>query len=381
MPLTINKSADEKFGSAAAEALFDRSGLRDDTSFLSHEATDLYHLSLLQMAEKSLQLRGVPTVGMDRDELARHALQGGGEEIHIRAADGGARPGDFPNVLSALMGKMLEPAAEYAPATYRNWASRLASVADFKPKTLVATGEFGEFPLVPDGEDFEASTIGEEASLISTDRYGDEWILTPVMIANDDLDALREATVDKVVAHEMTLNRLCLNLLTGNVTLPDGHSLFSTEHGNDITSGAAPSTTELSSMRLKLRQQKGVSGERTLNLPLRSLLIPEDLETATQQLLANVQVVPTSANNADIFRGSVRWDVEPMLGEDSNVKYYGFADPRAARAIVYVHQRGFERLKVRNYFNDRNGCRHVQFEGRFGASVRNWRGVVRNAGA
>ena len=39
---------------------------------------------------------------------------------------------------------------------------------------------------------------------------------SPAMIVGDDLGGLEEAAKDKTVAHEMTLNRLCVNLLTGN---------------------------------------------------------------------------------------------------------------------------------------------------------------------
>ena len=53
----------------------------------------------------------------------------------------------------------------------------------------------------------------------------------------------------------------------------------------DIASGAAPDTTQLSTMRLKLRKQLGISGKRKLSQTLNLLLIPEDLETVTQQVL------------------------------------------------------------------------------------------------
>lgn len=382
--VSLKGSQDDKFAAAAAEALLHRAGYGQGEP--SQAAKELRHAKLLQLAEKSLALSGIRTAGMDDEDIARAALRGNGEEIRVGALYAGspsARPGDFPNLLASLAGKMLEPVPEYAGATFREWATPIASVSDFKPKTLIATGEFGEFPIVPDGDDFEdGTTPGEEASWISVDRFGDEWKLTPVMMANDDLDGFTDAVTDKNAAHDLTLNRLCVNLLTGNITLPDGNALFDdTNHGNDVTSGGAPSQTELSKVRLKLRKQTGVSDKRKLNQKLGHVLVPEDLETTTEQLLANLQVVPVTDSTINTFRQKVTFSVEPMLGEASAVQWYGFAPPKLGRAIVYAYMRGFERMKVTTYWDPKSGCRVWQFEGRMAAAARNYRGVVRNAGA
>ena len=74
-------------------------------------------------------------------------------------------------------------------------------------------------------------------------KYADSFTLSPLMIEHDDLGAFVEALRDKQVAHDMTLNRLCINLLVGNVTLGDGYALFDAVHHGNQVSGAAPSTT------------------------------------------------------------------------------------------------------------------------------------------
>lgn len=387
----VTADGEDRFAIAALEALAHRAGAHrqaDGTPApLRPEARDLRHKSLLQIAEQCLRATGRRQGFGDDDELACAALEGDGRRITIiRAASGGdgayARPADFPNLLSSLMGRMLDVQMDFAEPTYRNWAAQIDSVPDFRPKTLIATGEFGEFPLVRDGEDFEQSSIAEEASWIAVDSYGDEWQLTPRMIVSDDLSALQEAAQDKVTAHEYTLNRLCVNVLTGNPTMLDGNALFSSAHGNDRSSGAAPSTTELAAMRLLMRKMTGVSAKRKINLTLTGLLVPEDLETTTQQLLSsNVVIVPTATTSGELFRGKVQYWVEPMLGEASATIYYGFADKSKARAIVYTHMKGFEGMKSRNYFNPKNNCRVFQFEGRFAAAARNPRGAVRNNGS
>jgi signal peptide peptidase SppA len=383
-------SADGKFAQAAVDALWHRSGSPVAAKAKPlPESADLRYKSLLQIAEMTLQRSGVRYAGRDPDDIAAAALFGDGSPIPIRAhsdGDGGfGRPGDFPNILSALVGKMLDLPLEYFPSTYRNWAYELPAVPDFKPKTILAAGEFGELPRVPDGDDFKSSTIGEEASWIAVDSYGDEFPLTPRMIVDDNLGAFEEAVRDKNVAHDMTLNRLCVELLTGNAVAGDGVTLYSSgSHGNDIAggSGGPPSQTQLSSMRLLLRGQTGVSKKRKLNLNLKGLLIPSELETTTQQLLStNVRVIPVTTATGEIFRGELDYWVEPMLSDVSATQWYGFANKAVIRPIVYCHQVGFEAMKSRLYFNPKNNSRVFQCEGRMAAAVRNWRGTIRNAGS
>ncbi len=376
----VGRSHDDKFAAAAVESLLHRSGFAEGEP--SQAARELRFVKLSELAERSLAAAGVQTAGMAPEDIARDALKGDGSEMYVSAGSGSSmRPGDFPNLLSNLAGKILEPIPEYAGATYREWATPIPSVPDFKPKTLIATGEFGEFPIVPDGADFEdGRTPAEEVSFIQVAQYGDEGKLTPTMIAGDDLDAFTEMFTDKQAAHELTLNRLCVDILVGNPILLDGNAFFSAAHGNDRTLGGQPSQSELAAMRTLLRKQTGASDLRKLNHQLAHLLVPEDLETVTEQLLADLQVVPVTDGNVNTFRRRVTFSVELMLGETSAVRYFGFATPKLGRAVAYTHQRGYERMKVVGYYNPKNGCRVFQFQGRFAAAARNYRGVVRNAG-
>ncbi len=379
------RASADKFGEAAVEAL----GRRNDLEYEDEPSATvqaLEYMPLIQMASECFRVQcGRAPIG-DPDQIAMAAL-GDVEamrEMGIYSADTAYQtPGSFPNILSGLANKTLEQAPRYVGTTYQHWAAKRPSVPDFRPATLVRSGEFGEFPEHKDGEDFEQSELAEDYSWIQVDSYGDEFALTPVMMVNDDLGAFTEALRDKIAVHDATLNRLCVDLLTGNVELVDGNNLFdNTNHGNDITSGAAPNTAQLSNMRKKLRKQTGVGGRRKLGLTIKILLVPEDIETVTQQLLSNsLMIKPVQESTTPVFKGLVDWWVEPLLADNSIVKYYGFADIRRMRSIVYCHQRGFEKLKRRNYYNPKNNCRVWQFEARFAAAVNNYRGIVRNAGA
>lgn len=384
-PIVPGAPESDKFAQVAEEVLMFRLGQNKN---ISTAAQQLQHATLYDLAERSLRTRGIRTFG-DRSVIAEQALRGGdtyhwadGRVMNAGAEGGGYnRPGDFPNILSNIAGKMMAQAYEYAPTTYKRWTYRMPSVPDFKPKTIIGIGEFPEFPVIPDGDDWPGvQSPTEERAFIQVDKYGQEFSLTPVMIANDDLSAIEEAARDNVIAAEMKLNRLCVNLLVGNANAQDGVALFhSGSHGNVVGSPAAPDAAQLAAMRLLLRSQRGLSNQRALNLTLYGLLIPEDLETDVQRLLSpSLTVVPTQDSNAQIFRGQVEWWVEPMIGENSATYYYGFANPNIARSIVYTHMQGFETVRQRTYFNDKNQCRIFQYEARYAAAVRDYRGVVQN---
>lgn len=389
--IEAGEASADKFQAAAVDVLWHRSGSPAAANHKPLETgRDLRRRSLLQIAEMTLQTQGVRVAGLDPDDIASMALRGNTDTLIVRQDGGGdtgggfGRPGDFPNILSALAGKMLDLPMEYFPSTYRQWCFELPAVPDFKPKTIMAAGEFGELPRVDDGDDFTQSNIQEEASWIAVDSYGDEFSLTPRMVVDDNLGVFEEAVRDKAVAHDMTLNRLCVELLSGNQLAGDGNSLYdATHHLNDIASGSGgvPSQTQLDSVRKLLRAQTGVSKKRKLNLTVKLLLIPLELETTTQQLLStNVRVIPVTTTTGEIFRGEVDYLVEPMLSDVSALQWYAFAPKVIVRPIIYVHQTGFETMKSRLYFNPKNNSRVFQCEGRFAAAVRQWRGTVRNAG-
>lgn len=379
-------SSAEKFSAGAVEALLHRGGRGGDKE-MSAAAKDFRYASLLDIARESLRVSHNRAVIGSPDQIARAAL-GDMQALHDMGVFGADvpfhSPGDFPNLLSNLAGKALDSAPRYRGTTFQEWARQRPSVPDFKPQTLVRVGEFGEMPLVPDGADFEQSQTTEEWSWLAVDSYGDEFAFTPRMMVDDDLGALMDGLSDKQAAADMTLNRLCVNLLTGNPLWTDGVALFAAGHGNLVAlgAGAAPSQVTIAAARLAFRQLTGVGARRNLNYSVEFLLVPSELETTCDVLLNPTHyVVPITTATAEIFRGKVRWIVEPMLSAASTTGWYAFAAQDIARCIVYAYQRGFEKLQKRDYYNPKNNCRIFQFEQRMAAAVNTHRGVYFNAGA
>jgi len=370
--LTPGPAALDTFGRAAVEALAARA--TGEGQLTTPAARDLQHATLMDVATECLRLSGRSDVKalppVYRAELA------------IEASDSMNSPGSFPNILSSTANKIAERPADDGVITFPEWTFKASkSLPDFKPTTIIHLGEFGEFPEHVDGQPFEQSTFSTETNWIQIGSYGDEFALTPTMVVNDDLDVFSDAIEDKATAHDLTLQRLCIELLTKNVTLLDGYSLFdSAQHGNDLASGAAPVEAQLTAVRRLLRQQQGVSQKRVMGYDLFGILIPSQLETDAEKLLADLNVVPAAAANAEIYRGRVRYWAEPMLDGYSTAQWFGFANPARARAIMVAYQAGFEKMVLRKYVDRRTNNVVFQCEGRFAAAVRNYRGVVRNPG-
>lgn len=347
-------------------------------------AAEVRGMRLSEIAAAFLRAKGVRIQGLDTDSICKQYLATApaawtpfGSE---RAGNSFNTPSLFPNLLSALAGKIMDQAIDYAEATYREWCSQLGSVPDFKPKTIIAMGATGELPRVPDGDDFPQDTNVEEASWIATDTFGKQWKMTPVMMANDDLDGFSTMAMDYQIAHELTVNRLCVELLTSNPTLPDGIAFFHASHNNLVTPGAAPNVAQLSTMRLNMRNQQAPGNKRRLRIGPSIVLLPNELETGAEQLLLPLTIVPTTDTTTNPFRNKLRPVVEPMLSDASAVIWYALAAKERVRTIVYMFQQGFENGKRETYYDPASGSQCMKIEGRVGAAIRNWRGAQRNNG-
>jgi hypothetical protein len=274
---------------------------------------------------------------------------------------------------------VLDSTEGYAEPTYAAWARKVGPVPDFRPHTILRFTGVREMPHHVDGQPFEQTGFLEQVGHVAVDSYGDQFVLTPRMAADDTLGGFGEAIRAKREAHDATLNGLCVSLLVNNPAASDGVALFDASRSNIRTPGAAPDETELSAVRLLFRQMTDPNG-RTTGRSLARLLVPSELETTTQKLLQkDLQIRPVTTATGEVFRGVVDYDVEPGLSGDSAAKWYAFASGGQA-AVVYCHQTGFETVAVRQFYEPGTQALVHQFEGRFCAAVLNPQGAVRNDG-
>jgi signal peptide peptidase SppA len=393
-PSVIGSNVENVFV-GASEALFARSCAMGSSrplptapkpQPLSAAAKPFERMHLSNICSAVLEMRGIRCSSLSNEQVAQLYLKTTANDFVPLAGQFGEpsynTPGLYPNLLSALANKIMDAAAPFAPATYRQWTYELEPVNDFLPRTMIAMGASGELPLVKDGEDFTQSSVAEEASFIGVDKYGDEFLMTPVMIANNNLQAFSDIAQDKSIAGELTLNRLCVNLLTGNPALVDNIAFFNASHGNLIAggSGGVVTVAQLGPMRQLMRNQTSPGAKRKLSFPPVIALVPTSLETGAEQVLLPSNMIPQTDANVNVFRSRIQPVVDPMLDDASTLIWYLFADPRMVRTIVIAFMQGYQGGARQSYYNPKNQCQVFQIDCRFAAAVRNWRGAVMNTG-
>ncbi|MHB0955915.1 MAG: phage major capsid protein [Pirellulaceae bacterium] len=393
MTTTVKQTGAARFASDAVDGLLIRAGRSPANAQPSAEARRLSTMPLATMAAQCLELAGQGSGGyQDPEALALRALQMGGANSFDLRSEGPAhyRPGDFPNLLSGFANKMLDQALEISGATYQLWTGRVADLPDFKPATVLAISGRAELSDVMEGDIFEELPLAEQITgLIQIGRYGNSVALTPVMVANDDVDGFTQMLQSLSVAHEKTLNRLCLTVIGANVICPDGVQLYNAaSHSNDIVPGlgGAPSTITAQAMKLAHRRQTDVTGTARVKSPPKIALVPPAWEEAAMQTFLtfsrlNENKTAITDATVNIHRGTIEPIVEPDLEDYSLTQWYTFADPRIRRSVVHAYQRGYANGGKRSSrFDPARKSQIFDVEGRFAAGIANWRGTVRNAG-
>lgn len=360
-------------------------------------ARDMANMSLLDIGRRFVALSGERVTGNPEADALTFLQLGGtnrqmfASEAYAAAGPSYNRPGDFPNLLSALAGKILDTSFDLAEATYPMWCARMSDAADFKPRTIIASGVFDDLDLIMDDEDPKQLALSEELmQWIAVDRYANKVGLTPVMVANDDLDAFATQLQSLAFAHECKLNTLAVQQVGSNPTMPDGVALFygaTSDHYNLVASGGAITSGALAVNRKMHRLQPGVgTTKKKIKTPPKICLVPPAAEEAALQALAPlIQLEPKApATDATIntVRGQMRPIIENELADYSATAWYTLADPAVRRTIVYTFMRGYGRGGQREtWFENGRKTRYVALEGRFAVVPASWRGIVKNPGA
>ena len=319
--------------------------------------------SLLEIGRACLEVRGIPTERMTRNELAIRALGHGSS--------------DFPQVLSNLANTTLRAAYEVAP---RRWGpiARRNDASDFKPQTRVQLGEAPALKRLTESGEVTFGTFGEGAESYKLETYAKGLSFTRQLMVNDDLGAFtRMARMFGRAAAQLESD-VVWSLITTNPAMGDEVPLFDAQHGN-LLGAVALNVAGLSQARAKMALQKGLDGQQFLNIEPAYLIVPPSLETTAQQMTAQIQ--PDSAGNANpfasVFRGII---TEARLEASSPSAWYIAADPEAFDVIEYAYLDGQDGP---TFFEDESadydGMR-LRVTHDFGALVLDHRGLIKSAG-
>nr|DAT20097.1 MAG TPA: major capsid protein [Caudoviricetes sp.] len=359
--VTMGEAESDKFRAAAQDAVLMAAGI--PVADAAPGAQELRGHSMVELARESLQREGLQANFGDNMELARQAINS---------------TSTFPAIMANLANKSVMVGFNEAETTYQIWAGK-GSNRDFKEAARVALSEAGNLELVPEGGQFPHDSLGEASARTKVATYGKLFSLTRQAIINDDLGLFSKIATKYGSAAKRLVNKMVYAQLTGNVKMQDGVALFDNKHGNVAGTGEALSVKAIAKAITAMRRQKGITGDATLNITPKYLVVPPELEMTAYQIVnstAAVDGVNSGVVNPYKGRFVVVADAE-LTDPDA---WYLVADASQHDTIEVTYLNGVEipRLETRQGF-DVDGIEYkVAFD--CGVSALDFRGVFKNAG-
>lgn len=311
--IEIGETDVEKFSRAAEDAISFRAGIAGKDV----KPTELMGYTLLEMARKSLELRGVRTAHMDKRELAARAF------THSSS--------DFPKILENNARKAMLRGYDEAEEVFPLF-TRAGNLTDFKTHSRVGLGVFDTLDVIPESGEFKHGTIGERAESIKLATYGKLFSITRQAIINDDLNAFTDIPRKMGRAAARTVGDLVFSILTSNPTMSDGVALFHASHNNLAGSGTAITAASVGAGRTAMRLQK--DGKAVLNIRPSYLIVPAAQED-TARVLMTSETDPSKTNSRvpNPVRSAAEVIVDARLDAASTLSWYLAADPNVFDTI------------------------------------------------
>lgn len=288
------------FVAAAADALVARAGIRIDRPHAG--ARDFMAMDAGELARACLARCGRSTRELDRVGAIRAALS----------------TSDFAAILGTALGKSLRQGYEAEPQSHALWA-RFVMVEDFKPQLRAILSSAPDLLHVPEGGEYEHGALDDDAATYAVAKYGRIIRLTWEALINDDLGAFVRLPQAMGQAARRKEADLVYSLFAANggagPIMQDGVALFAAAHANVGAQVLKLDAQALSSARTLLRKQTAKGGG-VLNLQPRSLIVPVELETDAETLLATSARAVAAGSDASVLPGwigGLQLVVEPRL--------------------------------------------------------------------
>lgn len=359
--VTMGEAESDKFRAAAQDAVLMAAGI--PVADAAPGANELRGHSMVELARESLQREGLQANFGDNMELARQAINS---------------TSTFPAIMANLANKSVMVGFNEAETTYQIWAGK-GSNRDFKEAARVALSEAGNLELVPEGGQFPHDSLGEASARTKVATYGKLFSLTRQAIINDDLGLFSKIATKYGSAAKRLVNKMVYAQLTGNVKMQDGVALFDSKHGNVAGTGEALSVKAIAKAITAMRRQKGITGDATLNITPKYLVVPPELEVTAYQIVNSTAAVD-GANSGVVNPYKGRFVVVADAELTDPDAWYLVADASQHDTIEVTYLNGVEtpRLETRQGF-DVDGIEYkVAFD--CGVSALDFRGVFKNAG-
>ncbi|WLR98624.1 prohead protease/major capsid protein fusion protein [Shinella sumterensis] len=379
-PARVGEEHHEKRAAAMRDALHHRADPRVE---LSPAAREYRGFSLMDMAREALEVRGVKTRGMSRDEIAGHALAQRSGGMHSTS--------DFPIILGNVVNTTLRAGYEAAGQTFRPLV-REGSVSDFKLVNRAQLGEGPAFDKVNEAGEYKRGTVAEGKESYKIATFGKVIAITRQVIINDDMNAFGRIPQLMGGAAAQLESDLVWYQILSNPVMGDGTALFHANHKN-LPTAAAFGVDALGVARATMAKQVGLDGKTVLNIRPQFLVVPVGLETKAEQELKSLFYADSSNKVATASMRALEIISEARLDNGIDNKAVGAAVSGSATAwylaaspaqvdtveISYLEgQRGVY-IETRQGF-DVDGL-EIKARLDVGAKTLDHRGLLKNAGA
>ncbi len=359
--VTMGEAESDKFRAAAQDAVLMAAGI--PVAEAAPGAQELRGHSMVELAREALQREGLKANFGDNMELARAAINS---------------TSTFPAIMSNLANKSVMVGFNEAETTYQIWAGK-GSNRDFKEAARYALSEAGNLELVPEGGQFKQDSLGEASARTKVATYGKLFSLTRQAIINDDLGLFSKIATKYGSAAKRLVNKMVYAQLTGNVKMQDNVALFDAKHGNVAGTGEALSVKAIAKAITAMRRQKGITGEATLNITPKYLVVPPELEMTAYQIVNSTAAVDgVNSGVANPYKGRFIVVTDAELTDPD--AWYLVADATQHDTIDVTYLNGVEtpRLETRQGFEVDGIEYKVAFD--VGVDAIDFRGLYKNAG-
>lgn len=374
-------SDEDNFRAAASDAMLLRSGI--STASPAAGAEQMRGLSLRDLAIECMAREGLGTTAslmrMSKDDLWGMAQR---QFFNPTAA--------FPAILDNTIRKAIVQRYQAVPTTFQLWTTK-GSVTDFKPTKdhEYLAGGAGEFLPVGEGGELKHDTPKTDLlpqRKIST--YGRQFSMTREAFINDDIGFITQVPGMYAASAKRTINKQVYSILYSNPTIFDDKALFHADHGNLVTSGAAPSIENIQGMILKMMSQTDPFGD-SITVQPRFIVVPVGYGFTLAQILQTAQIEVDgigshTANALYQYRNQLQVIEDGTLNTLAGtgaVPWFIIADPSYARCIQVDYLNGQETPTIRRMETPGQLGYVWDIWLDWGVTVVDYRGAVKNPGA
>ncbi|AXS39234.1 prohead protease/major capsid protein fusion protein [Breoghania sp. L-A4] len=330
---------------------------------LSEPARAYASMTTLDMARDCLQRAGVSTTAFNPAETITRALN---------------TTSDFPVIFADTANRVMRASYQAAPSPIKQ-LGRQTTHKDFRAKTKVQAADLAKLEKVNEHGEYKHSGFVEAKETYAIGTYGTIVGLSRQALVNDDLGAFTDMAGKLGAAASQFEAQFLVDLLVKanglGPSMEDGKTVFHADHGNLAAVGAGISVDALSAARLAMRRQKGINGQPIAIAP-KYLLLPPELETAAETILASIQ--PNKTEDVNPFGGKLTPLIEARLTDPA--RWYIAADPATVEGLEYAYLQGSEGPQTDSRAGFEVDGVEVKVRLDFGASFLDWRGWYMNPG-